>query len=135
MPGARAIVALRDPRTLLLNWWVYGSAQGFAFPGAEIAAEWLAHALTPIADRLESAPGSMLPVRGEAVDEDAAAVCAELAERLGLAATPSAERLAALGAGQGGHPNSFAAGHWRHYRDALSSAFDKLEGIAQRLGY
>lgn len=135
LPGARLLAVLRDPRTMLLNWWVFGSPQGFEFPRLEIAAEWLALVLAAVADRRDAAPDQVVLMRGEAIDADAAAACDGLAAALGLPAVPPADVFAAMAAGPGVLPNGFAAGHWQHYREALSAAFEKLEGIAQRLGY
>lgn len=135
MPEAHLIACLRDPRDMLLNWCVYGCVHRFAFPTALHAADWLAHALAPLAQWIERAPAQVLVVRGERLDAAPEAVAAELAEALGLAARPDPQAITAVGTGLGGHATAFPAGHWRHYAQALAEPFARLEGVAARLGY
>lgn len=136
LPDALLLAVLRDPRDMLLNWWVFGSPQRFDLPDLALAASWLEHALRALAERLEAAPDKVVLLRGESADADPAAASAQLAAALGLPAVPEAtEALVAAGTGLGGLSTAFPAGHWRHYAQALAEPFAALEAIAQRLGY
>lgn len=132
LPDARLIAVIRDPRDMLLDWWVYGSTQRFAFPEPGLAATWLANALRPLVERMEAAPDKVELVRADA---DPEALCTALAGTLQLAQAPDPQAIRAAGRGPGGLPTAFPVGHWRHYAQALAEPFAELEGIAARLGY
>lgn len=132
LPGARVLAVIRDPRDLLLNWWVFGSAQQYAFPGVAAAAEWLGGVLAPLVERLDTRPGDTRVLRledaGTREDRDA------LAEFFGI--DPGAlGDLPETARGLGGHPARFPAGHWQRYEGELGEAFARLAPLAQRLGY
>lgn len=136
LPGSRLLVILRDPREMLLNWLVYGSPQGYRFPGVEAAADWMAQALAPLLERLQAGDTSVRLLRGEAIDADPAAAAAELAEHFGLETAPGTSHYPQTGIGLGGHPNHFPAGHWRRFSEGpLADAFARLGPTAQALGY
>jgi predicted Zn-dependent protease len=134
LPGTRMIVALRDPRDMLLNWLAFGAAQRLPLHDPMRAAQWLVSALEQLGflanrtqpalrvvwmDRLETAPEQTLN---------------ELAQFAGLPQPPSSEVLQRAGTGVGGLPSAFPAGHWKRYSEALREPFALLEPIAQRLG-
>jgi len=132
LPGARVLAVVRDPRDLLLNWWVFGSVQQYAFPGATSAAQWLAAVLEPLAERLETRAGTTLVLRLDEAEEGSAleALCGFLdIDPAALGAMPDTD------AGLGGHPARFPAGHWRGYERELGDAFASLAPLAQRLGF
>lgn len=122
---AMLIIAVRDPRDMLLDWLAFGSASPFAFPSPQVAAEWLAHSLNQAAALFEYQwfPNRVVHTDGIGNDPQAAAtLVGEVLE--GQVPAP-----ASVG------PAHFPAGHWRHYAKALESAFAILAPVAQRLGY
>lgn len=127
MPGNRLVAVLRDPRDLLLNWWVFGSAQQYGFPDVEDAAAYLAGVLEPVARRLASGDGSLFVVRASDLAGDAEGLTRSLADFLGVTVAP--ELPASVGV------TAFPDGHWTRYRPAFDAAFGQLEAIASRLGY
>ncbi|TXK60758.1 tetratricopeptide repeat protein [Alkalisalibacterium limincola] len=132
LPGARLLAVVRDPRDLLLNWWVFGSVQQYAFPGAQSAAQWLAAVLTPLAERLESRADTTLVLRlDEANEADARDALSGFIgiDPDALGAMPDTD------GGRGGHPARFPAGHWRRYEGELGDVFASLAPLAQRLGF
>lgn len=138
LPGSRLLALLRDPRDLLLNLIAFGGPQPYQVPSIEIAAEWLAQVLAPLAERLARNDPMVLAVRGEALAAEPAAVASGIAGFFGLPA-PEPEHLPAPAAdpetGLGGVPLGFADGHWRDYAQVLAEPFARLAPIAQRLGY
>jgi len=134
MPAARLLVALDDPRNLLLNWQVFGARLGPA-PAPEVAAEWLAIALEPLALRVEAKDADVCVVDGAAT-RDAPAAVAERAQAFFELAEPlDPKRLEAGRIGLGGLPMAFDPGHWRAYAEPLAAAFARLQPVAVRLGY
>jgi len=122
---AMVIFAVRDPRDMLLEWLAFGSPAPFEFSSPEAAAEWLANALNQIAMLVESQWFPNRLVHTDAIDNDPKIAAAMMSEALGvsLPAPPS------IG------PRHFPAGHWRHYAQALESAFAVLAPVARRFGY
>ncbi|WP_242112798.1 tetratricopeptide repeat protein [Luteimonas aquatica] len=125
IPQAQLIVALRDPRDMLLDWLVFGAP--FRFESAEAAATWMARYLEQIAAIEEN---DLLPrtlLRMDAIVNDEAAVAQALGEVL---QSPLPEPPAGLF----GAPR-FASGRWREYAQALAQPFATLAPVARRLGY
>jgi len=135
LPDARLMTVLADPRDLLLNWLAYGSAQEYHFPGPVEAGDWLAKALLPLAERIESGREDDLLVRLEDVQQDPAGCAAAIGRFCGLPEVPDSIRLASAMRGLGDQPMAFPAGHWRAYAEPLAEAFAPLHAIATRLGY
>lgn len=134
LSGTHFTAVLIDPRDALLNWMVFGSAQGYQFPPtAEAAAKWLNGTFSAVARRLEA--DSATAIRIDALDSDADAIALQLQQALPVTAKPSAETLAQPILALGGLPNQFPAGHWRHYRESFEQAFALLTPVAVRLGY
>ena len=50
---AMLMIAVRDPRDMLLEWLAFGTAMPFAMPSPAAAAEWLAIALNQVASLVE----------------------------------------------------------------------------------
>ena len=127
LPGALLLVALRDPRDMLLDWLAFGAPMPLAFESPVVAAHWLAAVLDQVAtlheqdlyphrllrmDDVIGQPAALIDVLNVALDTD-------------LPVTPqpppALERL--------------PAGRWRAYAAPLAEAFAPLTAVAQRLGY
>jgi predicted Zn-dependent protease len=121
LPDAMLLVALRDPRDMLLDWLAFGSPAPFAMESPQAGATWLAGVLNQVAALHEQ---DLYPHRIVRMDErmdDAKA----LAEALGLPVAPGG----ALG------PARLPPGRWRAYADVLAQPFATLAPVARRLGY
>ncbi|WMJ71193.1 tetratricopeptide repeat protein [Stenotrophomonas sp. 24(2023)] len=125
LPQGRLLVVLRDPRDMLLDWIAYGAAAPLAVTSLSEATEWLVRALTQIANLQDEDLYPLAMVRIDDIGNDTHAM-ADLLSRLFGRALPPAQHLG---------PPRFPAGHWRHYRQALSSAIAQLTPVAVRLGY
>lgn len=125
LPEAVLMIAVRDPRDMLLEWLAYDTPQRFGLASPEEGAQWLAQALGQIADLHE---GDLFPHRLLKLD-DIAHDPAALANAIGQALETTLPPLPALAA-----PN-FAPGHWRAYAEPLAGAFAALTPAAVRLGY
>ncbi|WP_395680255.1 tetratricopeptide repeat protein [Dokdonella sp.] len=123
MPGTRIVVVERDPRDELLNWLAFGWAPGFRCDDPQAAAQWLAQARRHLHWGGEGADPRRLVVSADALLADPAGAGAALARFLGIAAL---EGEPVTPRGLGGLPQSFTAGHWRDYGDALAGAFEQL---------
>jgi tetratricopeptide (TPR) repeat protein len=126
LPGARLLIATREPQDMLLDWLAFGWSEGFSMPTPLEGARWMRLA----AAHLELAAGMLPALR---VDADALLSADGEEARRQLAEFMSLEQVApgplARGArkGAGGLPTSFPAGHAAHYRELLSEAFAALE--------
>ncbi|HEX7804476.1 MAG TPA: tetratricopeptide repeat protein [Pseudoxanthomonas sp.] len=119
------MMAIRDPRDMLLDWLAFGSAAPFAMPSVDEAAAWLAGSLSQAAALFENRWYPNRVVRTDTIGSDPR-IAAELVGEALLLSMPEP-----LSVG----PAHFPAGHWRHYRQALGDAFAVLAPIAQRMGY
>jgi tetratricopeptide (TPR) repeat protein len=133
LPGARMVVALADPRDMLLNWLAFGARQRLPMSDPLRAAQWLALQLEQLAFLAHRPQPALRVVWAQQLDEAPAEVAASLAEFLGLAQAPPVEAMQPAQFGAGGLASGFPHGHWRHYADALREPFAVLEPIALRL--
>jgi tetratricopeptide (TPR) repeat protein len=127
LPEAVLMVALRDPRDMLLDWLAHGAPVPFALDSPEAGARWLADALEHVAALVE---GELFPhrlVRLDGIENDPVAIARVLGEALQTAVPSPANRPFA--------PLRLPAGHWRRFRGPLADAFAQLAPVAQRLGY
>jgi tetratricopeptide (TPR) repeat protein len=125
-----------DPRDALLNWMVFGCEQSYVFhPKILLSAQWLAAAYQAVLDSRAHNPQSVNLVAIDALDTDAAAMAEALKQGLALDVVPDAAMLAHAPMALGGLPRQFPSGHWRHYRDSFSAAFDLLTPVAVAMGY
>jgi len=122
---AMLIIAVRDPRDMLLDWLAFGSASPFAFPSPQVAAEWLASSLNQAAALFEYQWFPNRVLHTDAIGNDPQAAAALVGDAL------EAQLPAPASVG----PGHFPAGHWRHYAKALEGPFALLAPVAQRLGY
>ena len=118
-PEAIVLIALRDPRDMLLEWMAFGSPTPFAISSPMAAAVWLTRVLHQVADldRDQLQPHKL--IRVDQAHEDVGAFAAEVGGGLGL------EDIKAPPPGFLG-PRRFAPGHWRAYADALAEPFARL---------
>lgn len=127
LPEAVLMVALRDPRDMLLEWLAYGSPAPFALESPVIGARWLAQVLAQVADLHEQDLFPHRLVRLDEVADDPAALTLAIADALEI--TVIAAPASALG------PQHFVPGHWRAFAQPLAAAFALLAPVAVRLGY
>lgn len=127
LPGAVVMVALRDPRDMLLDWLAHGAPVPLALESPEAGARWLADALEHVAALVE---GELFPyriVRLDGIEDDPVAIARVLGEALQTdVPSPGNAPFA---------PLRLPAGHWRRFRGPLADAFARLTPVAQRLGY
>lgn len=125
LPEATLVIALRDPRDMLLDWLAYGAAAAFAPGSPQAAADWLAICLGQVVTLGEEQLFPHRILRTDAIGHDPAAATAQINQlfNTGLAAP------AHLG------PPRLPAGHWRQYADMLAEPFATLAPVAMRLGY
>ena len=135
LPGSKLIVAIRDPRDMLLNWLAYGSPSGFTFPGILAASNWIAMSLVHLGWLSDHPLLDLCLLQVDDIDDGAPHVAEQLQRFLRLTETPSTILSDRLKSAQGGHPSRLPAGHWREYRDVLAEAFNRLTPMAERLGY
>ncbi|HDS0923684.1 TPA: tetratricopeptide repeat protein [Stenotrophomonas maltophilia] len=125
LPEGRLLLVLRDPRDMLLQWLAHGAPTPFAVNSVNEAAEWLTRSLTQIATLHEQDLYPHALVRVDDIGNNPEAMAAQLGSLFGVQLPPART----LG------PARLPAGHWRHYREALGSAFAQLTPVAVRLGY
>ena len=135
LPGSKMIVAVRDPRDMLLNWIAYGSPSRFTFPGVLAASNWLAMSLVHLGWLSDHPLFDLCLLQVDEIDDSAPELTQQLQQFLRLNETPSTILSDRLKTAQGGHPSRLPAGHWRAYRDVLAEAFKRLTPMAERLGY
>ena len=125
LPEGRLIIALRDPRDMLLEWIAFGAPAPFAVNSVHEAAEWLARSLAQVATLHEQDLYPNALVRIDDIGHDAQAMAQHLGNLFGMRFPPAPT----LG------PARMAPGHWRDYRDEMGPAFALLTSVAVRLGY
>ncbi len=132
-PEAIVMIALRDPRDMLLEWIAFGSAMPYGIASPTDAALWMARQLQHVVSlRNGTSHNDMLQphkiVRTDHAMADVEAFAAEVGGGLGLEEI-RVPPVAALG------PQRFAFGHWRKYAKPLAEPFALLSQVAQALGY
>ena len=127
LPEAVLVVALRDPRDMLLEWLGYGSPAPFALESPVIGARWLAQVLGQVADLHEHDlfPHHLMML--DTIADDPLDLAQTIADTLGIETVAPPDNAV--------NPQNFPAGHWRAYAEPLAAAFALLTPVAQRLGY
>lgn len=125
LPEGRLVMAMRDPRDMLVEWLALGAPAPLALTSADEAARWLARALEQMADLHEQDLYPLLILRTDNVANDPQAMAALLEQAFGLR-FPVVRSLG---------PATIEAGHWRRFAQVLAAEFAKLAPVAVRLGY
>ena len=128
LPGGLLLVALRDPRDMLLDWLAFGGSVPLALESPLAAAGWLSGMLDAVATLHEQ---DLYPHRLVRLD-DAIESPAALTDALNVALDidlppPPPARSSAV--------PRLPAGRWREYAGPLGEAFGALSAVARRLGY
>ncbi len=127
LPEAVLMIALRDPRDMLLEWLAFGSPAPFALESPVIGARWLAQVLAQVAELHEQDLFPHRLLKLDAIADDPGALAQTIADALDIDLAPAA-------AGSFG-PEHFPPGRWRAFAEPLAAAFALLTPVAQRLGY
>jgi tetratricopeptide (TPR) repeat protein len=127
LPEAVLMVALRDPRDMLLDWLAHGAPAPFALESPEHGARWLAHVLGHVVELHEHELFPHRLVRLDGIENDPVAIARAIGAALEINVPPAED--AALG------PPRLPAGYWRRFSGPLADAFAQLAPVAQRLGY
>ena len=125
LPEGRLVIALRDPRDMLVEWLALGAPAPLALTSSSEAAQWLARALAQVALLHEQDLYTHMIIRTDDAVNDPAAMGALLEQAFGLR-FPAVRSLG---------PGTVPAGHWRNYAQVLASEFAVLTPVAVRLGY
>ena len=126
LPQGHLLVALRDPRDMLLEWLAWGAPSMMAIPTVGVAATWLAGVLEHLAVLLEEQAYPATVIRIDGMEQDPSRLAAALGEALGGAQLPVPAAAGGVG---------FEPGRWRAYAQALAGPFALLTPVAVRLGY
>lgn len=127
-PGLREgllVIAIRDPRDMLLEWLAFGSALPFSMSGPLRAAGWMSFVLDGIANLVEQKWYPCRVVRTDHIADDPNEAAAAISDAL--------QQEWPVPASVG--PRRFPTGHWRNYAQALAGPFALLTPVAVRLGY
>ncbi|GAB6195627.1 tetratricopeptide repeat protein [Lysobacter xanthus] len=127
MPDAVVMIALRDPRDMLLDWLAFGGPVPLRFDSPVAAATWLAASLEQVADLEAQDLAPHRIVRLDGIQDDPAGVAQALADALGV--DVPVPPMASFG------PGRLASGHWQRFAGPLDEAFALLGPVAARLGY
>ncbi|KAB8315356.1 tetratricopeptide repeat protein [Tolypothrix campylonemoides VB511288] len=127
VPEALLVIAMRDPRDMLLDWIAYGAPMPLRVESPEAAARWLAQLLGQVAALHEQDWYPHRLVRLDAVSEDPAGIAQAAGDALGITLSPPPP-------GSFG-PRRYGPGEWRRFAGGLGAAFALLAPVAKRLGY
>ena len=127
-PEAIVLVALRDPRDMLLDWIAFGGGQPFGIPSPNEAALWIARQLQHVLALVQNGLVVHKLLRTDRAHDDVEAFASEVGGGLGLEqiVVPPEEVLG---------NRRFDAGHWREYAQVYAEPFALLSDVAQALGY
>lgn len=128
LPEAEALIAIRDPRDMLLEWLAFGAPQQFVAPEADKAAEWLATGLAHIIALQNEKLQRYAFIRTDHALDDIDGFAKRIGQVLG------SEKIA-VPPPSGLGPRRFDPGHWRQYAQNLSGPFATLQQAAMALGY
>jgi predicted Zn-dependent protease len=127
LPEAVAMIALRDPRDMLLDWLAFGGPVPLRFESPGAAATWLAAALAQVADLHEQDLFPHRLVRLDGIEDDPRGVAQALADALAIEVP--VPPIPSFG------PGRLPSGHWQRFAGVLDEAFEILGPVAARLGY
>lgn len=126
LPQARIVLALRDPRDMLLNWLAFGSPVPLRLSTPDAAATWLAEGLAHV-QTLQGADALVTVLRLDETFDNPQALATQVGQALGMALPTPPDRLFG--------ERRFPAGYWRRYAGVLEAAFARLTPVAVGLGY
>ncbi|MGY4514464.1 tetratricopeptide repeat protein [Lysobacter sp. HA18] len=127
IPEAGLLIALRDPRDMLLDWLAFGAPAPLRLESAVEAARWLAGQLEQVAD-IEA--GDIVPfriIRMDDIAHDPRAIAQAMADALDLRVP--------IAPPQAYGPTRMPRDHWQRFANVLDEAFAILGPVAARLGY
>ena len=124
LPEGLLLVAVRDPRDMLLDWLASGSAVPLALDDMDAAAAWLAQGLEQLADLHEQDLYPHLLMRVDGVLDAPPLLADVVGQALGVQLPPPPAA-----------PRRMPPGGWRAYADLLAGPFARLAPVAARLGY
>lgn len=127
LPQAMMLIAVRDPRDMLLDWLAFGSTTPYALETPEAGARWLAQTLDQVADLHEHDLFPHNLVKIDEILDDPGALAQAIADTLRIQV--SLPNDLSLGGAR------LAPGRWRQYTGPLGDAFALLKPVARRLGY
>jgi predicted Zn-dependent protease len=127
LPEAGLLIALRDPRDMLLDWLVFGAPAPLRLESPVEAARWLAGQLEQVADIEAQALVPFRSIRMDAIADDPQAIAQALADAFDLRVP--------VAPAQAYGPGRLPSGHWQRFAGVLDEAFEILGPVAARLGY
>lgn len=127
LPQARVLVALRDPRDMLVDWLALGDVLPLRMESPQAAAQWLAQALEHVAELEQRNLHPHTLLRLDPCINAPQAMAGMIGEVLGTSLPAPPGNL--FGGGR------YAAGQWRSFATPLAAAFATLAPVAVRLGY
>lgn len=127
LPQALLLIALRDPRDMLLDWLSSGGHMSMRMGAPAEGARWLAGALQHIVVLEEEQLHPHTLLRLDETINSPPDMAGPVAKALGIELPPPPRELFGI--------RRFPAGHWRHYAGPLAEAFAVLSPVAVRLGY
>ena len=127
LPRTKVLVALRDPRDMLLDWLALGTNLPLRIETPEAAATWLAGALEHVAELEQRNLHPHAVLRLDDSINAPRAMVGPLGDALGVSLPVPPEDLF------GGR--RYGAGQWRVFAAPLAQAFATLTPVAVRLGY
>ena len=127
LPQALLLVALRDPRDMLLDWLTVDGHLPLEMGEPSVGARWLADALEHIAVLQEQQLHRHVLLRLDESINSPAGMAGPVARALGIELPAPPPQLFGT--------RRFPAGHWRRYALPLADAFAALSPVAVRLGY
>ncbi len=125
LPEALLLIAIRDPRDMLLDWLAFGSVPPLAMTTPQVAANWLAQVLDQVATLHEQDLHPHRLLKLDTVVDDAGALASAVTAAIDAPLQPATAMAS----------KRFPAGHWRAYAGVLGDAFAVLAPAARRLGY
>jgi len=124
LPEGLLLVAVRDPRDMLLDWLASGAPVPLAVESPQAAAEWLAQGLEQVADLHERDLYPHRLLRLDSAIDSPPALATVIGQALGIQLPPLSTAARRM-----------PAGRWRAYADVLAGPFERLAPVAARLGY
>ena len=127
LPEAMLMVALRDPRDMLIDWLAHGSPAPFVLESLEAGAQWLAAMMAQLVEIMERKLYSYRVLKLDENADDPVALANAIGAALQITVPPPPAQ--ALG------PARIFPGRWRGFAAVMPEPFALLTPWAVRLGY